>query len=440
MDTVYQSLVDDNASIAYSTGAIVAEPMLASNWTVSANGLTYTFNLRNVTFSNGYPFNAYQVWGEMYADYYFSGNSSNWMTAYNVFNMSSVNFGPATLALLNQSGVVNPSAQGIALMSNSSWPIYAPNPSQIVFQLAAPFQWLPQTQIAFTGLLYDTQFVLNHGGFGNLTQVNPYFNLSPIPGTGPYMVSGVQENAYVQFTQSPTYWGKDLTPAQIQANPYLDPGHVKNVIIYAKTDDVARYADLASGQVQISSIETQDWPLIQQNPTKYAYAVLPNNSMAFVGSYHEHVEVPHEHYRGKTGDRARDKLLCNIKPSLFQRARAVHGTRISVTSALLRSRQPASISIQRHAGSTDPAKCEHQHCKLAKYRVQGRSRLQLLRVSSRNHPRRLEPDRTVHQHRGNALQRVLPTIRRSRCVRRRGPGSSTGDADGLVWFRDLGAG
>jgi peptide/nickel transport system substrate-binding protein len=284
MDTVYQSLVDDNASIAYSTGAIVAEPMLASNWTVSANGLTYTFNLRNVTFSNGDPFNAYQVWGEMYADYYFSGNSSNWMTAYNVFNMSSVNFGPATLALLNQSGVVNPSAQGIALMSNSSWPIYAPNPSQIVFQLAAPFQWLPQTQIAFTGLLYDTQFVLNHGGFGNLTQVNPYFNLSPIPGTGPYMVSGVQENAYVQFTQSPTYWGKDLTPAQIQANPYLDPGHVKNVIIYAKTDDVARYADLASGQVQISSIETQDWPLIQQNPTKYAYAVLPNNSMAFVGA------------------------------------------------------------------------------------------------------------------------------------------------------------
>jgi peptide/nickel transport system substrate-binding protein len=56
------------------------------------------------------------------------------------------------------------------------------------------------------------------------------------------------------------------------------------VIIYAKSDDVARYADLASGQVHIAGIETQDWPLIQQNPAKYGYAVLPNNSMAFVGA------------------------------------------------------------------------------------------------------------------------------------------------------------
>jgi peptide/nickel transport system substrate-binding protein len=283
-DTVYQSLVDDNASIEYSTGAIVAEPMLAVNWTVSPDGKTYTFNLRNVTFSNGDPFNSYQVWGELYADYYLSGNSSDWMTAYDVFNMSNVNFGPATLQLLNQSSVTNPSPAGIALMSNSSWPIYAPNPSQIVFQLAAPFQWFPETQIIFTGLLYDTQYVLDNGGYGNLTAVNPYFNLNAIPGTGPYEVSGVQENAYVEFTQSPTYWGKNLTQAQIQANPYLDPGHVKNVIIYAKTDDVARYADLASGQVQIASIETQDWPLIQANPDKYAYSVLPNNSMAFVGA------------------------------------------------------------------------------------------------------------------------------------------------------------
>lgn len=258
--------------------------MLAVNWTVSPDGKTYTFNLRNATFSNGDPFNAYQVWGEMYADYYLSGNSSDWMTAYNVFNMSNVNFGLATLAELNQSGVVNPSAAGIALMSNSSWPIYAPNANQIVFQLAAPFQWFPETQVIFTGLLYDTQFVLNHGGYGNITQVNPYFNLNPIPGTGPYDVSQVQENAYVEFTQNPTYWGKNLTQAQIQANPYLDPGHVKNVIIYAKTDDVARYADLASGQVQIASIETQDWPLIQQNPDKFGYSVLPNNSMAFVGA------------------------------------------------------------------------------------------------------------------------------------------------------------
>ena len=182
--------------------------MLASNWTVSADGRTYTFNLRNVTFSNGDPFNAYQVWGEMYADYYLSGNSSNWMTAYNVFNMSSVDFGLATLALLNQSGVVNPSAQGIALMSNSLVANLRSKckPDSVPSRGSIPV--VPANTGRFHGSLYDIQFVLDHGGYGTLPSVNPYFNLNPTPGTGPYMVSGVAVNSYVEFTQNPTYWGR----------------------------------------------------------------------------------------------------------------------------------------------------------------------------------------------------------------------------------------
>ena len=77
--TVYQSLVTVNGSTLYGNGTIQVLPMLAKSWNSSAGGTTWTFFLQSgVTFSNGDPFNAYQVWGEMYGFYYLSGNTSGW--------------------------------------------------------------------------------------------------------------------------------------------------------------------------------------------------------------------------------------------------------------------------------------------------------------------------------------------------------------------------
>ena len=91
--TVYQSLVTTNGTAQYTTGGVQMLPMLATDWSASADGMTYTFNLRqNVTFSNGDPFNAYQVWGQMYGLYYLTGNSQGWLNSYPVFNMSTTNF------------------------------------------------------------------------------------------------------------------------------------------------------------------------------------------------------------------------------------------------------------------------------------------------------------------------------------------------------------
>ncbi len=282
--TVYQPLVTFNGSAEYSQGVQQILPVLAKNWTVSPDGASYTFNLRpGVTFSNGDPFNAYQIWGEEYGFYYLTDNSSNWYISYNIFDMSHVNFGPATIALMNQSGLINPNAQLMSIMSNTSWPIYVTGPNTIVFHFRAAESWYPSVFLVYTGLLFDTQWLLQHGGFGTPVSLNTYFNTHPIPGTGPYMVTNVVEQTSVQFTQNPTYWGKNLTAAQVQANPYVDPGHVKNVLVQAKVDDISRYVDLSSGTAQISGIQTQDWPLIVANPDKYSYTLLPNNSMVFVG-------------------------------------------------------------------------------------------------------------------------------------------------------------
>ena len=265
-----------NLTLEYQQGIIEYLPGLAQNWTISPDGLTYTFTLRpNVTFSNGDPLNAYQVWMEMYGFYYLSGNSSTWLESYPLFNMNSSNFGAATVALINQSGLVHPSQAALNVMTNSSWPIYAPSANQIVFHLAAPFNYFPGTLVAFEGLIYDSQWLLDNGGFGTSTQFNTNFNQNPIPGTGPYKVTTVSENAYVQFAQNPTYWGNSLTPAQIAAQPMFDPGHAKNVVVKNVPDDLTRYTDVSSGAAQISAVQSQNWNLVQANLNKFWYFVMP---------------------------------------------------------------------------------------------------------------------------------------------------------------------
>jgi peptide/nickel transport system substrate-binding protein len=283
--TVYQSLVTVNGAELYQNGTIQLEPMLASSWNESSSGTNWTFNLqKGVTFSNGDPFNAYQVWGELYGFYYLSGNNSGWAVGYNVFNMNTANFGPSTIALMSstKTQMITPTSQLMSIMTNSSWPIYVVNANEIGFNLKANFQYFPQMWVQFTGLMFDTQYVLNNGGFGTAAGPNTYFNSNPIPGTGPYEVTNVVVNSQVSFTQNPSYWAKNWTTAQIQANPYMDPGHVKNVVITVQGDDLSRYVDLHSGQADIAPILTQDWSSIINN-SQYSYFVMPNSAANIVG-------------------------------------------------------------------------------------------------------------------------------------------------------------
>jgi peptide/nickel transport system substrate-binding protein len=200
-----------------------------------------------------------------------------------LFDMSRVSFGPGTLALMNQSALASPSSQLRAIMTNTSWPIYVVDNNTIAFRLTNPFAYFLGTLVTEGGLIYDAQWAMKNGGLGTPSSPNSYFNQNPIPGTGPYQFTKVAENAYVQFTQNPTYWGRNLTAAQIAANPALDPGHVKNVIIYDTPDDLARYTDLSTGGVQIAAIQNADWNLVQQGADKYQYTILPPESGLVTG-------------------------------------------------------------------------------------------------------------------------------------------------------------
>ena len=272
--SVYQPLVNFNISAEYNNGVIQFQPVLASGWNVSSDGLTYNFALRNVSFSDGNPVNSYQIWALMYSHYYLSANATTWFGGYGLFNMSNVNFGPSTLALLNQSGVINPTSQLLQIMSNSSWPIYVDGPSHIVFRTLVANDFF-LTEATYWTAAYDVQWAIIHGGYGTPAAPNPYFVQNAAPGSGPYTTTAVVQNSYVEFTQNPNYWGNSLTQAEINANEVLDPGHAKTVFVYYKPDDLARYTDLATGQAQIVGIGSADWNLVQANPDKFQTFSLP---------------------------------------------------------------------------------------------------------------------------------------------------------------------
>jgi ABC-type transport system substrate-binding protein len=212
----------------------------------------------------------------MYGFYYLSGNSSAFLESYDVFDISKVTFGPSTIhQIASAGGVVNPAQQVSTIMMNKDWPIYVTGPNQIVFRLKAPFTWFLGTLVNFIGLQFDTQYVLDNGGFGTPAAFNSYFDTNPIPGTGPYVITQVSVNSFIKYTQNPTYWGKGMSASELSHQPIFDPGHVKNVVIYYKPDDIARYSDLSTGVAQISVIQSANWNLVLANSQKYSYAVYP---------------------------------------------------------------------------------------------------------------------------------------------------------------------
>jgi len=268
--TVYQGLVVANVTSQFNESTYQYLPSLASNWTVSSNGTVYTFNLRqNVSFSNGDPFNAYQVWSDMYNYYLTSGNSSTWWGGYPLFNMSPVNYGPATIDMINTSGLSNPSAQVLSIMQNTSWPIYATGPYQIIFHQAGEnLLLLPSLSTGTPFMeLPDAQWISANGGPGSALSPNQFLMTNAAPGTGPYTITGFQVNSYIKYTQNPKYWGRSLSAAQIAENPLIDPGHVNTVFIYFKSDDVSRYIDLSSGTAQIGTVGLSTWSQVTSNPS-----------------------------------------------------------------------------------------------------------------------------------------------------------------------------
>lgn len=147
------------------------QPCLATDWTNSDDGLTYTFHLReDVKFNDGTPFNAEAV--KLYFD-----------------NMKSV--------------IGTSSNYGQLDMLTSE--ITVDDEYTVSFHLTRPYY----------NVLNDLSMVMPRGilsasAFNEDDSLNSEYLMNHTPGTGPYMFEGVNDTATeYTFVRNPNYWGED---------------------------------------------------------------------------------------------------------------------------------------------------------------------------------------------------------------------------------------
>ena len=190
------------------------QPCLATDWTNSDDGLTYTFHLReDVKFNDGTPFNAEAV--KLYFD-----------------NMKSV--------------IGTSSNYGQLDMLTSE--ITVDDEYTISFHLTRPYY----------NVLNDLSMVMPRGilsasAFNEDGSLNSEYLMNHTPGTGPYMFEGVNDTATeYTFVRTPNYWGEDpdvdsftvkvIPESKVAA---MRAGEV-DFIIGSDTLDAASYQELSS--------------------------------------------------------------------------------------------------------------------------------------------------------------------------------------------------
>lgn len=220
------ALIDRNIfdSLVVQTGANSFGPWLATSWTVSPDGKTYTFDLKQgVTFQDGTPFNA-----------------------------------AAVVASLNH--VVAPSTKSeyasalIAPYESST----AINTYTVQVNLKTPFSpFLQALSTAYLGIQSPTELA------------KPSSQYIPV-GTGPYKYVAWNQNQNVILQATPTY---SSPPSNAS---HSGPAYIQKLTFDFISEDATRYGALTSGQVQgiadvppidVTSLEKTSGYYIQTDPS-----------------------------------------------------------------------------------------------------------------------------------------------------------------------------
>jgi peptide/nickel transport system substrate-binding protein len=224
MIQIYDQLVE------FEPGSLNVQPGLASSWTISPNGLVYTFHLRAARFSNGAPVTA--------ADVKFS-----------IDRFASPKTDSAYAGFL-----------AAAYKSSST-----PNSSTFVVHLTRPDGGFLEALAIPVASITPKAVVLKEGANG--------FGSHPV-GSGPFELSKWVRGSYVKLVRNPYYWRKGL--------PYLN-----SVTINYVPNDNTRVLQVESGQAdvaenipytQISEIDGQSGVSVQSAPIVAYDAIWLNNS------------------------------------------------------------------------------------------------------------------------------------------------------------------
>ncbi|MHB1907985.1 MAG: ABC transporter substrate-binding protein [Nitrososphaerales archaeon] len=152
-------------------------PDLATNYSISPNGLTYTFNLRhNVTWSDGYPFTAQDV-------VFTAGVTINQSLSEGFF------YGPLAM----------PSSQTYTGLTLNKTMVSTPDNYTVVFHLSQPYS---PFLLYVASLPTLAQHVLQGQNLTNDNYINNH-----IVGTGPFTVTQYVVGSHITMQANPNYWG-----------------------------------------------------------------------------------------------------------------------------------------------------------------------------------------------------------------------------------------
>jgi ABC-type transport system substrate-binding protein len=265
---IYQTLVMYNASsLTQFTG------VLASNWSVSANGYHWNFTLRpGIHFSNGDPVNAYVMWYSLYRLLAMEGidqyllSENFWYPGVNYYsNSTAVGGALANLTTdLNTFNYTSPSAPELAVLEASNQSFQVLNANEIELNLGNGYlATYNETSGNYTGVAYG--YLLAEMSTPGAAAVDPIvidanggvtngpnsWMAGNAMGTGPYVLSSFSQTVGYTLTPNSDYWGTTAATAE-PWNNNLQPAKSTIDVIYQE-DPSATVEDLKTGAVASAS-------------------------------------------------------------------------------------------------------------------------------------------------------------------------------------------
>jgi peptide/nickel transport system substrate-binding protein len=260
-EQVYQGLLaPDRTSYTSYVG------VLARDWQISPDGMTYTFSLRTgVTFSNGDPFNAYVMWFSLYRTLVMNQGPA-WILGQNLAAGNGMDFN-VTAEILNSIDYTNPSSKDLTYLAYPNQSVQVNGPDQLIIHLGygyngnAPYSAFLATLYGSYALAVDPKVVQANGGVV-ADERNNWMETHAI-GTSFYELQSWIQGQSITLTRNPNYWGANVPEAE--RNYAIQPAILDTINLYYKPASTM-IADLRSNTAQIIIAPSSQYGVLKQTP------------------------------------------------------------------------------------------------------------------------------------------------------------------------------